>query len=152
MSRAAVGAAALALAALTSACLGYQRELTRETSAYGAPTAAQAVRSFLEAARAEDYPRMGQLFGTRQGPAESRLGVTHVEKRMVVLAGLLEHESHTVRPSGLTQPEPHRRRFSVSLTGTREGDVTVPVFAVRSEGGRWFVERIETDPLTADSP
>lgn len=139
-------AAALALAAIVTACGG--KELTRSPSSYGAPTAEQAVRSFLDAARADAYPRMGRLFGTRQGPAEARFGVTNVEQRMVVLAGIIDHQSYQLEPSRLTQPEPNRRRFSARLTGTRRGDVSVPIFVVRSERGRWFVERIDTDPLT----
>lgn len=94
---------------------------------------------------------MGRVFGTRDGPAESRLGVTNVEQRMVVLAGLLQFDSYSLQPSSLTEPEQFRRRFNASLTGTRQGDVSVPMFAVRAESGRWFVERIETDPLTTGS-
>ena len=127
---------------------GSQGQLTRAPSEYGSPTAEQAVRTFLDAAAQEEYPVMGRVFGTRQGPAEARLGVTNVEQRMIVLAGLLQHDSYTVRPSTLTEPEPHTRRFNVSMTGTRQGEVTVPVFAVRSESGRWFVERLDTTPLT----
>lgn len=143
--------AALVLAALTAAACG-GKQLTREASAYGAPTAEQAVRTFLDAAAAREYPRMGRMFGTRQGPAERRMDVTTVEQRMVVLSGLLQHEGYSLEPSRLTQPDPNRRRFSVDMKGTRQGDVSVPVFAVRSEAGRWFVERIDTGPLTAGTP
>ncbi|MDP2498698.1 MAG: hypothetical protein Q8W44_12020 [Candidatus Palauibacterales bacterium] len=127
-------------------------QLTASPSEYGAPTAEQAVRSFLDAAGQEEYPVMGRVFGTRQGPAEARLGVTNVEQRMIVLSGLLQHDSYTLRPSTLTEPEPHSRRFNATITGTRQGEVTVPIFAVRSENGRWFVERLDTAPLTTGSP
>lgn len=150
MRRLALPAAALALVLGLAACGG--KQLTRDLDSYGAPTAEQAVRSFLDAAQAEQYPRMGRLFGTRNGPAESRLGVTNVEQRMVVLAGLMAHESYRLEPSRLTEPASHRRRFSAHLRGTRRGDVSVPVFVVRSERGRWYVERVDTDPLTAGSP
>lgn len=148
---AAVVAATVALAA--AACGGGgQGQLTSSPSEYGAPTAEQAVRTFLDAAGGEEYPVMGRLFGTRQGPAEARLGVTNVEQRMIVLSGLLQHDSYTLRPSTLTEPEPHSRRFNATMTGTRQGEVTVPIFAVRSEDGRWFVERLDTAPLTTGSP
>jgi len=148
---AAVLVAAVTLAA--AACGGGgQGQLTASPSEYGAPTAEQAVRTFLDAAGQEEYPVMGRVFGTRQGPAEARLGVTNVEQRMIVLSGLLQHDSYTVQPSTLTEPEPHRRRFNATITGTRQGEMTVPIFAVRSESGRWCVERLDTAPLTTGSP
>lgn len=147
----AVLVAAVTLAA--AACGGGgQGQLTASPSEYGAPTAEQAVRTFLDAAGQEEYPVMGRVFGTRQGPAEARLGVTNVEQRMIVLSGLLQHDSYTLQPSTLTEPEPHRRRFNATITGTRQGEVTVPIFAVRSESGRWFVERLDTASLTTGSP
>ena len=149
------GAAVLVAAATLAAAAcggGGGGQLTASPSEYGAPTAEQAVRSFLDAAGQEEYPVMGRVFGTRQGPAEARLGVTNVEQRMIVLSGLLQHDSYTLRPSTLTEPEPHSRRFNATITGTRQGEVTVPIFAVRSENGRWFVERLDTAPLTTGSP
>lgn len=143
--------AAAAAITLSAAGCGGGQELTQSPAEYGAPTAEQALRTFLEAASQEEYPAMGRVFGTRDGPAESRLGVTNVEQRMVVLAGLLQFDSYSLQPSSLTEPEQFRRRFNASLTGTRQGSVTVPMFVVRAEGGRWFVERIETDPLTTGS-
>lgn len=148
----AVGAlVAAATVTLAAAGCGGGQELTQSPAEYGAPTAEQALRTFLEAAAEEEYPAMGRVFGTRDGPAESRLGVTNVEQRMVVLAGLLQFDSYSLEPSSLTEPEQFRRRFNASLTGTRQGDVTVPMFVVRAESGRWFVERLETDPLTTGS-
>lgn len=144
-----VTAATLAVAACGG---GGGGQLTASPSEYGAPTAEQAVRTFLDAAGQEEYPVMGRVFGTRQGPAEARLGVTNVEQRMIVLSGLLQHDSYTLRPSTLTEPEPHSRRFNATITGTRQGEVTVPIFAVRSENGRWFVERLDTARLTTGSP
>lgn len=145
---------ALAAAATLAAAAcggGGGGQLTHSPGSYGAPTGEQAIRTFLDAAAQEEYPVMGRVFGTREGPAEARLGVTNVEQRMVVLAGLLRYESYTLQPSSLTEPEPYRRRFTATLTGTREGDVVVPMFVVRSESGRWFVERIDTAPLTSGS-
>lgn len=150
-ARAAGALAAAATLTMAAAACGGGQELTRSPAEYGAPTAEQALRTFLDAAAEEEYPLMGRVFGTRDGPAESRLGVTNVEQRMVVLAGLLQYESYSLEPSSLTEPEPFRRRFTASLRGTRQGDVSVPMFVVRAESGRWFVERIDTEPLTTGS-
>lgn len=146
-------AAALAAAVAVGACAGAR--LSRDASVYGAPTAEAAVRGFLDAASRGAYPRMGRLFGTRRGPAESRLGVADVERRMVVVAGLLDLEAGPVPllPSPLTEPDPARRRFRAAVdrpSGT--GTVGLPVVAVRAGDGRWFVERLELAPAGARSP
>lgn len=116
-------------------------------AAYGAPSAEQAVRTFLEALNRQDYPLMARHFGTREGPAERKWGTEEVEQRMLVLSGLLEHRGYSLRRARLTESGAHRRRFMVTLEGTRYGTVTLPVVSVRSGSGRWFVERIDTSPL-----
>lgn len=142
----------LALAAAAAAVLAAPgcggSGLSHSPAAYGAPTAEQAVRTFLGALQEEEYPAMGQHFGTREGPAEKQLGLTEVEQRMVVLAGLLQHDDYSVERSSLTEPDPRRTRFMVTLRGTRNGTVTLPFHVVQAESGRWFVEQIVTDPLS----
>ena len=117
--------------------------------AWGAATAEDAVRSFLDAAKRDDYRAMAALFGSSQGPALQRLGRTEVEQRMFVLASLLEHDGYAVRPSGLTEGS-GAIRFLVDMTGTRNGSVTVPV-VVASYAGRWYVQQVVTTPLTGTS-
>lgn len=113
---------------------------------YGADGAEAAASAFVEAARMKDYRAMSRLFGTADGPAERRLGQTEVERRMLVLASIMEHRSHRVRSSPLSEG-PDRQRLMVDMTNTRSGDVSVPLIVVRS-GERWFVEQVVTDPLT----
>lgn len=116
---------------------------------YGASTSELAVRGFLEGANAEDYQQMSSLFGTRDGPAVDRFGVTDVEQRMIFLSKLLEHESYELRQANLSQLGPDRVRYVVELTGTRKGRVNVPVVAVPGSDGRWFVEQLDVSALSA---
>lgn len=113
---------------------------------YGADDAEAAASAFVEAARMKDYRAMSRLFGTAEGPAERRLGQTEVERRMFVLASIMEHSSHRVRSSPLSEG-PDQQRMMVDMTNTRSGDVSVPIIVVRS-GDRWFVEQVVTEPLT----
>lgn len=122
--------------------------LSSDPSAYGAASADIAVRSFLDATADEDYARMGRLFGTRDGPAERKWGITDVEQRMVVMAKFLSHSSYEVRRRDLPATGEHRARFVAHLEGTRKGSVSVPVVAVQAESGRWFVEQVEMESLT----
>lgn len=150
-SRILVVLAAVSLAAAGCASSGGGTGgLVDERSAYGSPTAEMAVQRFLDAAKAEDYQAMGHQFGTRQGPAEARLGISEVEQRMMVLSGLLQHQASSVREAQLAQTGEHRTRFVAELTGTRSGRVAVPVVAVTTSDGRWFVEQVDVKPLTRD--
>lgn len=141
------GRVLLLLAALTApgGCASAGAGLSAEPSAYGSASARGAVAAFLRAAGERDYTAMGRLFGTREGPAEQRLGIAEVEQRMIVLAGLLEHEEVDLRREDLAQLGAGHARFVAALTGTRRGRMELPVVAVTTADGRWFVERIDVN-------
>jgi len=142
------GAALPLIALLLAGCASSGAVLSAPRSQYGAATPEQAVRTFLDAASSKDYERMGQQFGTRKGPAELTLGARDVEQRMVVLAAFLEHGGYTVEAGAQSLLESYERRFQVHLTGTSRGAVTVPFVTASTKDDRWFVERIDLDPLT----
>lgn len=119
------------------------------SSAAGAATSEMAVRSFLDAANAEDFNRMMNLFGTADGLAVDEYGVQDVEARMIFLSQLLKHESYTLSQVNLAMLGPDRVRYEVQMSGTRKGSVVVPVIAVPDSSGRWYVERLNVDALTA---
>lgn len=117
----------------------------------GAGSSESAARAFLDAARVKDYGTMASHFGTREGPAEKRFGVTEVEQRMIFLAAILAHTSYELRVENLAQFGPERVRWVARLEGTRRGVVDVPVVTVPTPGGRWFVELLGLDDLTAST-
>jgi len=143
------GAATLVAAAfLAAGCASSGAVLSAPRAQYGSPTPEQAVSTFLDASSSKDYERMGQQFGTHDGPAELKLGAKDVEQRMVVLAAFLTHDDYTVEAGSQSLLESYERRFQVHLTGTSRGAVTVPFVAASTQDGRWYVERIDLDPLT----
>jgi hypothetical protein len=117
--------------------------------AYGASTSELAVRGFLDGANANDYTRMSDLFGTDRGPAVKEFGVTDVERRMMFLASILKHGGYELQQANLAQLGPERVRWEARMSGTRKGTVVVPVVTVPDKSGRWFVERLNLDALTA---
>ena len=129
-------------------CASAGRGLSGDPSSYGAASARGAVEAFLDAAREREYTVMGRHFGTREGPAEARLGRGEGEQRMIVLAGLLGHDEARLRRADLAGLGEHRTRFVAALTGTRQGRVSVPVVAVATARGRWFVERLDVGALS----
>ncbi len=94
---------------------------------------------------------MSNLFGTDKGPAVERLGVTDVEQRMIFLSSILKHSSYELRQANLAQLGPDRIRWEARMAGTRKGDVVVPIISVPDGDGRWYVERLNLDALTAST-
>lgn len=129
-------------------CASTGRGLSAAPSSYGAPSAREAAAAFLEATRQREYTTMGRHFGTREGPAEARLGLGEVEQRMIVLAGLLAHDEARLRREELAGLGEQRERFVATLSGTRQGRVSVPVVTVVTPRGRWFVERLGVEALS----
>ncbi len=127
------------------------RSASTSNSAYGASTSELAVRGFLDGANSDDYGRMSDLFGTERGPAVERFGITDVEQRMIFLATILKHSSYELQQVNLAQLGPDRIRWEARMSGTRKGGVVVPVITVPDGSGRWYVERLNLDALTASA-
>ncbi len=132
-----------------SACASSGGGSASDRDVPGAATSELAVRSFLDAANREDYSGMMDLFGTENGPAVDEFGVQDVEARMIVLSGLLKHGGYTLSQANLAMLGPKRIRYEARMTGTRKGNVVVPVVTVPDGSGRWFVEWLNLDALTA---
>lgn len=120
-----------------------------ESTVYGASSAEEAVRSFLDAAQAQAYGQMRRLFGNNSGPAENEWGVQEVEQRMVVLSGMLLHQSYSLRPLELGYMREDQRGFVATIIGTRYGNANVPITVVLADG-RWYVEQLGVDSLVGE--
>jgi hypothetical protein len=140
---------AILVAAALSGCSA--RSSAQSGESFGASTSEMAVRGFLDGANADNYGQMSDLFGTEKGPAVDRFGITDVEQRMIFLASLLKHSSYELQQANLAQLGPDRIRWEARMSGTRKGGVVVPVITVPDGTGRWYVERLNLDALTASS-
>jgi len=118
---------------------------------FGAETSEAAVRTFLDAAAVDDYPRMWAVFGTENGAVVHEYGVQEIEPRMIVLAGLLRNSGYEMRVANLATYGPKRIRYVVQLRNTRAGNVSLPVLTVPDGSGRWFVEQFDMARLTETS-
>lgn len=141
---------AVAVAGLFAGCASSGGGLSGDASDYGSPSPRMAIERFLDGVAEKDYQLMGQQFGTPAGPAEDRLGITEVEQRMMFLSGLMRHRGYEIREADLARTGPDRKRFVVTLARSEDGPVDVPVIAAVTDDERWFVEQIDTDPLTRD--
>ena len=131
--------------------------------------AAGAVEVFLEAAARRDHAAMARLFGTADGPIGDRGGTLgcalrkagswirlgarclergEVELRMDVIAGILRHESYSVRLGGAVPGRGRAAmRVDVELEQGARGAVEVPFVVIRTGGGAWLVEQVGLDRI-----
>jgi len=109
----------------------------------------EVIEYFLTAARAGDLRGMAELFGTREGTVLARDPISEVEVRMHALASLLENDGYTIE-----EPEfvPGRLGGAVEIPvrlEMRGREFTVPFTLVRTDEGRWLIERIGLEGVTS---
>jgi hypothetical protein len=138
--------ASLLLPLVTGGCT--KRVEVRPMAAMGP---ALAVEQFLGAVNTQDYIRMSNLFGTKEGPILGRDPRENVEKQMFLLATVLRHEDYEVKgeqavPGRLSEAT----QLNVSLT-LNQKKIMVPFVMVRGKNDKWLVECIEIENVTNPS-
>lgn len=136
-----------------------------------APVAAQlSVERFLQAANERDVQAMGNLFGTKDGPAMdtgSALGCAfkkigswfgglpcvkrqEVEIRMDAIASILRHQDYRiVREDRVAGRDTPTTRVTVDLTMEGQSVPGVPFVVVQTTEGRWLVQEIGLEQAMA---
>lgn len=136
-----------------------------------APVAAQlSVERFLQAANERDVRAMGNLFGTKDGPAMdtgSTLGCAfkrigswfgglpcvkrqEVEIRMDAIASILRHQDYRiVREDRVAGRDTPTTRVTVDLTIEGQAVPGVPFVVVQTTEGRWLVQEIGLEQAMA---
>jgi len=113
-------------------------------SAAGANSSQEAVMQFLDAARAQDIQAMSAVWGDAEAPARDRLDRQELERRLIIIARTLCHDSATI--AAPTSGEGGRMLHRADIT---KGDrtATVPFTTARNRRtGQWFVEDIDLRP------
>lgn len=103
-----------------------------------------AVRSFLNAVKANSLSAMAETWGTARGPAVGYMDRTELEQRLMVIRAYLDHESFEILgspPTDLAQQNAQRRVVQVRLT--RKGCQPVVPFTVIPYGRGWLVTDID---------
>ena len=136
----------LALLASATACATQAgsgpAQVAAAPSAPGAPDAVSAVRGFLAAAKEPDFQAMGGYFGDAQGPARQIVARQELEKRELIMARCLRHDTYDIvgdapNPGGgrnvRRQPEFSRRVAIVELSGRAGTSESLVRAELRSE-------------------
>jgi len=132
------------------------------------------VERFLQAANTGDLEAMARIFGTSSGPIADQAGGTlpcafrrmgswiglgsrcvswiDIELRMDAIARLLRHDDYRVRSeasvAGRTRPT---IRVGVDMARGASSIQDVPFVVVQASNGRWMVEEIGLERLTAEA-
>jgi len=132
------------------------------------------VERFLQAANTGDLEAMAMIFGTSRGPIADQAGGTlpcafrrigswvglgsrcvswiDIEIRMDAIARLLRHDDYRVRSesnvAGRARPT---IRVGVDMARGASSIQDVPFVVVQASSGRWMVEEIGLERLTAES-
>jgi hypothetical protein len=121
----------------------------RPSGTPGGMAPADAVERFMRASEKKDYNEMAWLFGTTQGSVLTRDPRPDAERRMFTISSVLEHDRFAIRDES---PVPGSATgevgFTVQLT-SRGHSSDVPFTVVRGPAGRWFVEKIGLEAVTA---
>jgi hypothetical protein len=108
------------------------------------PTAA--VRSFLDAVRANSLVVMAQLWGSSSGLAADDLDQDELNQRLTVMQIYLSHESYAIvprSPSALMDTEPDEQVVFVRLM--RKGCTPVVPFTLAPYRNGWLVRNIDLE-------
>lgn len=106
------------------------------------------IEQFLRAANTRDYATMALLFGTKRGPIVDLYDGRQVDRRMLALAALLEHEDYSIRGAAPVRGRGDGARQLIVRMKVRGRELDVAYTLVQSDAGRWLVEQIDLGRLT----
>lgn len=114
-------------------------------ASYAAPASPeQAIAGFLAAVQANSQVAMGELWGTSDGPAASRMSREELEKRLTVIRAYLVHDAYTVVPGDGSLPAEQGERI-VQVRLERNGCTPVVPFTVVRYGRGWLVKAVDLE-------
>lgn len=112
----------------------------------GAASGRGAVEAFLKAVAAQDLQAMSGLWGNTKGLARDQLKRDELEKRLIIMQCLMQHDRFQFPESGPRLQTGGRQEHLIELTkGSTSARTTM--ITVAGPGGRWLVEDVNVTPL-----
>lgn len=104
------------------------------------------MRQFLDAVGAENLGRMGETWGTDDGPAAKWMEPDELRKRLSVMQRFLQHQEYEVMPGAPAATSGGRLIVSVRIVTLNRCEEAVPFTVVRYRNG-WLVESIDLNSI-----
>jgi len=120
-------------------------------ASYVAPASPEAaVRGFLNAVKANSIAAMGELWGSKDGPASHWMERTKLEQSLTVIRIYLDHDKYEIMPpNGAVVDLPDHHRVDVRIYRHNGCTPVVPMTVIRAGSG-WLVWDI--DLVAAGNP
>jgi len=112
----------------------------------GAASGRGAVETFLAAVRNQDLQAMSGLWGTSKGLARDQLKRDELEKRLVIMQCLMQHDKFVFAEERPRLQAGGRQEHVVTLTKGQQS-ATTTIATVTGPGGRWLVEDVDVTKL-----
>lgn len=121
-------------------------QLAQPLGQVGSPSARGAVESFLTAVKGQDLRGMSAMWGNEKGPTADRINREELEKRLIVIQCMLSHEQWEFAEDRARLVTGGRQEHMVTLQ-QKSQKATTKLTTVVGQGGRWFVEDIDLNPM-----
>ena len=123
---------------------------TSAVGTVGGATPLEALSKFMAAAKAEDLQAVAAVWGDDEGLARDKMPRQELEMRTYIIVKCVRHDSYKVLSDGAAAS--NRRLMNVQVTKAApppHGTLTVASNFTMARGpqGRWFVEKLDPDPL-----
>lgn len=115
-------------------------------SIVGAGTSRGAVEGFMTAVKATDLQAMSALWGNEKGPARDRFSRDELDKRLIVMQCLLQHDRWSFVEDSPRLSTGGRQAWAIGLT-RKNASARTTLTTVPGPGGRWFLLDADLQPL-----
>lgn len=112
----------------------------------GAGSSRAAVDGFMTAVKAADLQAMSTIWGNEKGPGRDQFKRDELEKRLVIMQCLLQHDRYTFLDDTPQLQTGGRQGWPLQLTRKRVTAKT-KLTTVRGPNGRWFLADADLAPL-----
>jgi hypothetical protein len=133
-------------AVLGVACGGGQRQTPVPA------TMSDAVNQFLDAVKANDIPRMGQLWGSTRGPASEWMSDSVLHMRMTVVQRYLTARGYRIVEGPLAVPGRTDRRMNQVELQRQQSAHVQPLEIVQTRRGGWLVSDVHLESAATPGP
>jgi hypothetical protein len=119
---------------------------TDDPANFGSASAKGAIDGFLKAVNAQDLQGMSSLWGNTKGLARDQFKREELEKRLIVMQCLIQHDKATYPEDRARLVTGGRQEYLVELT-KRGVSARTSITTVQGPGGRWLVEDVDVAKL-----